>query len=210
MKTWTIHIASAAALCITVGLAGCADTAKESASASREPAVAPAPASPAVSGVVREGIVSATATVSAIDQDTRQVALQRADGSVIKFRAGENVRNLAQVKVGDEVTATYYESLVYEVKKPGEAALGGAIAEGTERAKLGEMPGGAAARVIVLNAAIAAIDKPAGTVTLRGPSGDTTTIKARDPQKLDRVAVGEIVEITYTEAVAIAVETPKK
>ena len=56
----------------------------------------------------------------------------------------------------------------------------------------------------------AAIDKLAGTVTLRGPSGDMTTIKARDPQKLDRVSVGDVVEITYTEAVAIAVETPKK
>ena len=210
MKTWKIQIASAAALCITVGLAGCAESAKESASAPPAPAVAPAPAAPVVSGVVREGIVSATATVAAIDQDTRQVALQRADGSVIKFRAGENVRNLAQVKVGDEVTATYYESLVYEVKKPGEAALGGAIAEGTQRAKLGEMPGGVAARVIMINATIAAIDKPAGTVTLRGPSGDMTTIKARDPQKLDRVSVGDVVEITYTEAVAIAVETPKK
>jgi hypothetical protein len=210
MKTWKIQIASAAALCITVGLAGCAETAKESGSAQPAPAVAPAPAAPPVSGVVREGTVSATATVAAIDQDTRQVELRRADGSMIKFRAGENVRNLAQVKVGDEVTASYYESLVYEVKKPGEVALGGAVAEGLQRSKLGEMPGGVAARVIVINAAIAAIDKPAGTVTLRGPSGDMTTIKARDPQKLDRVAVGDVVEITYTEAVAISVETPKK
>ena len=209
MKTWKIHIASAAALCITVGLAGCATSAKEPASATPAPAVAPAPAAPPVSGVVREGIVSATATVAAIDQDTRQVELRRADGSMIKFRAGENVRNLAQVKVGDEVTASYYESLVYEVKKPGEAALGSTVVETTQRAKLGEMPGGVTARVNVINATIAAIDKPAGTVTLQGPSGDMTTIKARDPQKLDRVAVGDVVEITYTEAVAIAV-TPKK
>lgn len=63
---------------------------------------------------------------------------------------------------------------------------------------------------MTLTAIIAAIDKPAGTVTLRGVSGDTTTIKGRDPQKLDRVAVGDVVEITYTEAVAIAVETPRK
>ena len=138
------------------------------------------------------------------------VTLERADGSLIKFRASDEVRNLPQVKVGDEVSVTYYEALAYEVKKPGEAAPGAAVAEGLERAELGEKPGGAGARVTTITATIAAIDKAAMTVTLRSPDGDTTTIKARDPQKLDRVAIGDLVEITYTEALAISVETPKK
>jgi hypothetical protein len=43
-----------------------------------------------------------------------------------------------------------------------------------------------------------------------GSDGETTTIKARDPQKLDRVAVGDLVDITYTQAVAISVYAPKK
>ena len=34
------------------------------------------------------------------------------------------MRNLPQVKVGDVVTATYYESLAYTVKKPGDGAVG--------------------------------------------------------------------------------------
>ena len=49
-------------------------------------------------------------------------------------------------------------------------------------------------------------DLPAGTVTVQGPTGQATTIKARDPRNLDRVAVGDLVEITYTEAVAVSVE----
>jgi len=203
MKTRKIKL-TAAAVCITLGLTGCAAPSKDAARAAQS--VAPAP----VSGIVGTNQVSATAKVKALDLKTRMVTLQRADGSLINFRASDEVRNLPQVKVGDEVSVTYYEALAYEVKKPGEAAPGTAVAEGLERAKLGEKPGGTGARVTTVTATIAAIDKAAMTVTLQGPEGDTTTIKARDPQKLDRVAIGDLVEITYTEALAISVETPKK
>src|SRR5580765_2510888 len=94
-----------------VGIGGC--SMMESTPAPAAPA---APAAP-VSGTVSEGLVSATAKVKAIDQKTRHVTLQRSDGSELKFVAGDEVRNLAQVKVGDEVTVSYYESLAYEVKK---------------------------------------------------------------------------------------------
>jgi len=209
MKTEKIQTTRAVALCITLCVAGCAASHKEAVPAPQAAAVAPAPAPPP-SGVVGEGAVSATATVKALDLKTRMVTLQRADGSVIKFRAGDEVRNLPQVKVGDEVTITYYESLAYEVKRPGDAVPGAAVAEEIGRAKLGEKPGAAAARATTITATIAAIDKAAGTVTLRTSDGEATTVKARDPRNLDRVAVGDLVEITLTEALAISVETPVK
>lgn len=207
MKTRKIDTTWAAAACITLSIAGCAASSKDVTPAPSPAAVAAAPA-PLVSGTVGEGLVSATAKVKALDLKTRMVTLQRADGSLVKFRAGDNVRNLAQVKVGDDVTVAYYESLAYEVKKPGEGAPGAVVAEDMQRAKLGAKPGAAGARVTTLTATITAIDKAAMTVTLRGPDGETTTVKARDPQKLDRVSVGDLVEITYTEAVAVSVETP--
>jgi Cu/Ag efflux protein CusF len=192
-----------AAVCCMLGVAGCA------AHKQAAPAAVAAPALP--SGTVSAGTVSATATVKALDLKTRRVTLQRADGSLVKFRANDEVRNLAQVKVGDEVTVTYYEALAYEVRKPGEGAPPGAsVAAGVDRAKLGEKPGAAAAQVTTVTATIAAIDKPAMTVTLRSPDGELTTIKARDPEKLNRVSVGDLVDITYTEALGISVEAPKK
>jgi len=129
---------------------------------------------------------------------------------VVKFVAGDEVRNLPQVKVGDQVTVTYYESLAYEVKRPGTAVPGAEVAEGLGRAKLGEKPAGAAGRVTTLTATIAGIDKEAKTVTLKTADGETTTIKVRHPEKLDQVSVGDLVEITYTEAFAISVEEPEK
>ena len=162
-----------------------------------------------VSGIVSEGTVTATATVKALDLNTRQVVLQRDDGSEIQFRVSDNVRNLSQVRVGDKVKVAYYESIAYEVKKPGDGTPGADVAEELARAKLGEKPGGAGIRVLTITATIAAIDKPKMSVTLRGPGGDIVTVRARDPKKLDRVAVGDLVEITYTEGLVIAVETPK-
>lgn len=198
MKTGITQATLSAALCIALGITGCA-------AMHHEEAPAPLPA-----GTVGSDTVTATATVKAIDQKTRMVTLQRSDGSLVKFRAGDNVRNLAQVKVGDQVTVTYYEALAYEVMKPGAAQPGAAVAAGIDRAKLGEKPGGTAAQVTTVTATIAAIDKTAGTVTLRGPEGGLTEIKVRYPEKLNQVAVGDLVQITYTEALGISVETPAK
>ena len=88
-------------------------------------------------------MVTATARVKAIDQQTRRVTLERADGSEVTLYADDTVRNLPQVKVGDEVKASYYESLAYEVKKPGTATPGVTVAEEAARAKPGEQPAGA-------------------------------------------------------------------
>jgi Cu/Ag efflux protein CusF len=191
---------------IALSFAGCAASKKEAAPAA---AVAPAPAAP-VSGTVGENQVTATATVKAIDLKTRHVTLQRADGSLVKFVAGDEVRNLPQVKVGDQVTVTYYESLAYEVRKAGEGGPVAAVASGAARAPLGEKPAGLVGQATTVTATIAAIDKAAPTVTLRGPNGELSTFKVRDPQKLERVSVGDLVDITYTEALAISVDTPKK
>jgi Cu/Ag efflux protein CusF len=203
MKMRAMQTTFTVAVCVTLGLAGCATHSKEAA----PPAAAPAPLP---SGTVGANLVSATATVKAIDLKTRRVTLQRPDGSLIKFRAGDEVRNLAQVKVGDTVTVTYYESLAYEVKKPGSVTPGAAVAEGLERAKPGEKPGATAGRVTTVTTTIAGIDKAAGTVTLRSPDGEDTTVKVRDPQKLNQVSVGDLVQITYTEALGISVQEAGK
>ena len=66
-------------------------------------------------------LVEETATVEAVDQSTRMVTLKGSKGDELTFKAGEEVRNLAQVHVGDEVKFAYYESLAVRVLKEGEA-----------------------------------------------------------------------------------------
>ena len=47
----------------------------------------------------------------------------------------------------------------------------------------------------------------AGTVTLPTPDGETTAMKARRSDDLNRVSVGDLGDIAYTEALAVSVET---
>ena len=195
-------------LCVALAATGCAEVSTQAPAAPT--AASTAAPLPLPSGIAGENLVTATARVTAIDLQTRRVTLERADGSAVTIYADDSVRNLPQVVVGDEVTTTYYESLAYEVKKPGAAAPGASVREETARARPGEKPAGAGARVTTIVATIAGIDKAAGTVTLQGPTGNMITIKARDPRNLYRVAVNDLVEITYTEAVAITVEKAGK
>jgi Cu/Ag efflux protein CusF len=186
-------VVSFALAAFAAGLSGCA----------KEPAELP-------SGIVRENTVSATATVKKVDLKTREVTLIGADGKSFTVKCGDEVRNLPQVKVGDEVTATYYESVAYEVHKPGSVEPGARAAVGAARAEPGEKPGAVAANVVQITATIESIDKSVPSVTLRRADGELVLVKVRDPKKLDAVSVGDMVEITFTEAVAISVEASAK
>ena len=155
-------------------------------------------------------LVTATATVVDIDQATRMVTLQRADGEVVQFHVDESVRNLPQVRKGDQVTVAYYESLAIKLSKAEGGQPSVSVAEQLERAPLGDKPGGVLVRDVTLTAKVTAVDRKKQTVTLEGPQGNSVTLKVADPQYLDRAEVGHLVEATYREAVAISVQKPTK
>lgn len=125
---------------------------------------------------IKEQTVTRTATVQAIDLPKRVVTLKGEKGNVFDLKVGEEAKNLPQVKVGDLVTIKFYESLAFEVTKPGQAVAVGAAA-GVAAAKPGEKPGGVAAEQITITATVEAIDAKKSYVTLKGPDGKTKEIK---------------------------------
>jgi len=159
--------------------------------------------------VVKEMEAVMTATVVAIDLQTRIVTLKGEDGEVRDIKVGEEAVNLPQVKVGDLVTVKFYESIAVEVIKPG-TAMGAGEKTAVVRAKPGEMPAGMVARQVSVTATITAIDKQKSTMTLKGPEGKLAVVKVQDPANLEKVKVGDELMITYTEALAISVEHVKK
>jgi len=154
--------------------------------------------------------VSATATVTSINQTTREVTVKTDDGVEHSFVASQDVKNLAQVKKGDIITVKYTEALAYQVRKHGTAS-GVETTEAAATAKAGAKPGGAVAQQTTVTVTVTAIDPTIPTVTFTGPKGNSKTIKVQDPQKLVGVKVGDLVDLTYTEALAIKVDpAPKK
>jgi Cu/Ag efflux protein CusF len=158
--------------------------------------------------VYKEKLTKVTATVEAIDLANRVVTLKGPKGNVFDLKVGEQAKNLPQVKVGDQVVAQYYESIVVQLAKPG--APGGTTAsQAAESAKAGQMPGGAVASRVTVTATIVDISPKKTYVTLKGPEGKTMDVKVKDPKNLEGVKAGDQIEITYIEALAVSVEKAK-
>src|SRR5262245_16435413 len=90
------------------------------------------------------------------------------------------------------------------------AELRVAQAYGTDKAPAApeKAPGPAAVRAGQVKGTVAAVDKDAKTVTLKGPKGRTVTLDVQDPQKLEMIKVGDPVVATYMEAVAFEIKKP--
>ena len=159
--------------------------------------------------VAKERVATVKATVEAIDLQSRVVTLKGPKGKVFDLKVGEEVKNLPQVKVGDQVVARYYESIAVQVVKPG-APGGAAATQAVGAAKPGERPAGVVANQVTVTATVEAIDPKKTFVTLKGPQGKVVDVKVRDPKNLENVKKGDQVVITYTEALAISVEKPAK
>ena len=174
------------------------------------PPVAAVATTETATGVVDEEVVTVAAKVVAVDLENRVVTLRGPDGKVTDVTVGDEVRNLPQVRKGDDVVATYYESIAFTLRKPGEATPGVEVADTAVRAKPGEKPGAAAGSQTTITATVVGLNKQKGTVTLKGPRGKVVTVTAREPKRLEPVKVGDLIEVVYTEAIAISVEKPSK
>lgn len=158
------------------------------------------------SGTIEENLVTATAGVIAIDHSTRSVALRMADGSEIAFQAGPQVEQLDKVEAGDSVRVSYLESVVYHLRKPGESAPGVSVQEEAIRAEPGEAPSAAAARSVFVTATVRAIDASVPSVTLESSNGEQRTLRVRNADRLKGVKIGDLVEFTFTQAIAVELE----
>ena len=145
-----------------------------------------------------------TGVVEAIDAATRAVTFKKADGTFVTTVAGPDVKRFAELKVGDKVTARYYENVVIRVKMPGEpdTISGTRGTTGSDQV----LPGGTKAKQVTITATITAIDPAAPSITFTGPNGWKYTSKVQDTEALAKVKVGDKVDIVWTEAMLVSLE----
>jgi hypothetical protein len=154
-------------------------------------------------------IVSIVASVEAVDQAKRTVTLKGPDGKSTTIAVGPEAKNFGQVKVGDQVNVKYIEALTLELKKGGTAPVAMTQSVGGGTAKAGAKPGGAIGREVKVTANVVAVDAATQSVTLKGPER-TVSMKVQNPDQFKLIKVGDQVEATYTEALAISVEPVAK
>jgi Cu/Ag efflux protein CusF len=163
-------------------------------------AVATAPGKAAIAQTVK-----VTATITKIDAKTRDVTLKGPQGNEMTITAGPEVKNFAKLKVGEKVDIQMIEALTLELKKGGGLVVARTDKSGAVGAKPGEQPAGAVGRQVTVVADVIATDPATQTVTLKGPK-QTVDLRIADPEQFKRVAKGDQVEATFTQAMAVAVE----
>ncbi len=155
----------------------------------------------------QEQLITATATVAAINHGTRQVTLvDDADGTTFTVTAGSDVRNLDQVAAGDRVQLDYYQSVAVSMADP--ADTGEVVtADLGARSPEGSAPGALAATTTSLVVTVINYDRGSGLATFRTPDG--LTRRTVVPPNLRRFAEtrgpGSRVLVTMTVALAVSV-----
>jgi Cu/Ag efflux protein CusF len=153
-------------------------------------------------------VTTETAVIVAIDSTNRLITLKGEDGMIDSIYAGPEVQRFNELKVGDKVTFRYYESIVYAIQQPGtkppEPSTVG-IVRGT-----GPKPGGTLSQQKTAVVTVQVIDMKTPSVTIKTGDGSVMSFKVEDKKNLANFKVGDKVQITYTQALAISVEAPKK
>src|SRR5262249_31106721 len=157
-------------------------------------------------------LTTITATVESVDLEKREVTLKGSGGNKVTLKADKSVKRLNEIKPGDLVQATYYESIAAELREPTaeEKANPLVVEEGTARAPETEAPAAGVARRVKAVATIENVDRSAQTITVKGPRGKTVTAKVENPANLEKMEVGKTIVITYTEALALTLEKAGK
>jgi hypothetical protein len=153
-------------------------------------------------------LTTITATVESVDLDKREVTLKGPSGNKVTLEADKSVQRLNEIKPGDTVRATYYQSVVATLREPTaeEKANPLMLKEGAGRAPETESPAAGVARRVTVVATIDSVDRSAQTVTVKGPRGNTVTAKVENPANLEKMQEGKTIVITYTEALALSLE----
>jgi Cu/Ag efflux protein CusF len=155
--------------------------------------------------VTHGDVVEMTAEIVAIDHDARLITLEDEDGESETIFAGLEVKRFDDLKVGDKVTFRYYESIVSQIRKPGDSAPAPSgdptLVRGT-----GPKPSATLSQQATATVTITALDPKVSSVTVKTEDGRTMSFKVEDKKNLEGVKVGDRVDITYTAAVMITVK----
>jgi Cu/Ag efflux protein CusF len=156
-------------------------------------------------GVLVGAQSTTVAIVEAVDMETREVLLRRDDGELVQFVAGDEVRNLAQLEVGDRVSVETTVGLLLMLAPSTGAEPERADLLEVWRAELGQKPGVVVKHTVVATGNVTAIDLESRSVTIQGAER-TLTLPVSEDIDLDAIKVGDEVNALYQEAVAIRVE----
>lgn len=161
-----------------------------------------------------EQTTTVVGVIETVDPTSRELLLRGDAGSqsggLLTVIAGRGVQRLNELRPGNRVTVRYYQALAAQVANPlstAPASIGIVTLERTAA-----RPGGEVTRVRSGRVTITAVDSATSTVSFTAPGGLQRTVTATNPEVqafIRRLRVGQEVDMTYEEALAISIETAR-
>ncbi len=202
-----MHAPTRLAVAIATALFAAVAHAQGTAPAAAAPAGATAPA---VKAALAGEVVTITARIEAVDQATRMVTLRGPEGRVVTMKAGPEVKNLAQVKAGDELVIRHAEAVALKLRKGSPGRSKTVTTLPPQGAPAGAKPAFTTAQETTIVANVESVDVPAKRVVLQGPEGRYLPLRVKYTSMIRNVKPGDSVEATFIEALVVEVVGPKQ
>jgi len=163
------------------------------------------PSAAAAKGLHESRKVERKATITAIDKAKRLATLKAEDGNEFEVEVSPEVKNFDKLQVGDSVVASYTQSVGVRIEPASQASPGvketAMATPAVGQAKVG--------REVTATLKVESVDAANNMVTLSDGAGRSAQVDVVDPRARERLKTlkpGEMVVITYTEALALRLE----
>jgi hypothetical protein len=157
--------------------------------------------------VTKGNTATETATITGLDATRKYITLKSDTGEEDTFDASI-LKRFDELKVGQKIKVTYYESMVFQVVKPGQAASPASVEASLNRAK-SALPAGTVATQQKMTVTVKSIDTKVPSLTVTTPDGRVVTRHIEDRKNIEGLKVGDRIDITYTQALLASVENAK-
>ncbi len=155
--------------------------------------------------VTKANMLKISATIQAIDTTSRTITLRDDKGNEDLYTVGDTVQRFNELKVGQKLNITYYESIVFQLLKPGEKGGGTSYEAALNRAK-SALPAATLAVQDKATVTVKAVDQATPSITVVTADGRTVTRKVEDKKNIEGVKAGDRIDITFTRALVTNVQ----
>jgi hypothetical protein len=152
--------------------------------------------------------VTSTATIDAIDKANRVVTLELSTGALVDVTAPPEMEGFNSLKVGDQVSATYFEAIVVQLRKPGDPAPSGTPTTIVRRKD--RQPGSETTRQRTVRVTVDAVDPKTPSLTVKTAEGRVRTLKVTNAALLQNIKAGDTLDAAVHESLLVNVTRPRK
>ena len=127
---------------------------------------------------------------------------------MVTVKAEAEVARFDEISVGDAIAFDYYTYLKAEFRAPTEEELANPIVAIAEEGVAPDdmAPAGAVGAMVKALVTIEILNRPQMLATVKGPNGNYLTIPMQDADFMGKLSIGQVVILTYAEAMAVSLE----